>query len=159
MTNEFIQKVTEEVKGEFNYEGAPLIGKIAAEATVDIFVEQHIHLTNNDGSPITFLQDFQKLVQAGCELSLTKYPRVRDMFPEAHLVKKININNLQEEIIESSVRIHAKPIEHSQLVFDEDYMKELPWATFRAVCKYFGITGRDRSAMTAKYLKAVSNEQ
>lgn len=144
---------------ETNYESAPLIGKIAAEATVDIFVEQHIHLTNSDGSPITFLQDFQKLVQAGCVLSLDNYPRIRDMFPEAHLVKKVNVNNLQEEMVKQGLNIHAKPIEHSQLVFDEDYMKELPWATFKAVCKYFGITGKDRGAMTAKYLKATSSEE
>lgn len=141
---------------ETNYDEAPLIGKIAAEATVDIFVEQHIHLTNNDGSPITFLQDFQELVENGCKLSLSNYPRVRDMFPEAHLVKKVNVNNLEQELIKQSPNVKIKPIEHSQLMFDEDYMKELPWATFRAVCKYFGITGRDRGAMTAKYLKAVS---
>lgn len=131
------------------------LGKEAAEATVDIFVEQHIHLTNNDGSPITFLQDFQKLIQSGCELSLEKYPRVRDMFPEAYLTKQINVNTLQEDMIKDSPNVHVKPIEHSQLMFDEEYMKELPWATFRSVCKYFGITGRDRSAMLSKYLKAV----
>lgn len=141
---------------EINYDEAPLIGKIAAEATVDIFVDQHIHLTNSDGNPITFLQDFQKLVQDGCVLSLESYPRVRDMFPEAHLVKLVNVNNLQDELIKESPNVKPKPIEHSQLVFDEDYMKELPWATFKAVCKYFGVTGKDRSTMLSKYLKAVN---
>lgn len=132
------------------------LGKEAAEATVDIFVEQHIHLTNNDGSPITFLQDFQELVESGCKLSLYNYPRVRDMFPEAHLVKLVNVNDMEKELIKAKPSVNVKAIKHSQLVFNEDYMKELPWATFRAVCKYFGITGRDRGAMTAKYLKAVS---
>lgn len=131
------------------------LGKEAAEATVDIFVEQYIHLTNNDGSPITFLQDFQKLIQSGCELSLEKYPRVRDMFPEAYLTKQINVNTLQEDMIKDSPNVHVKPIEHSQLMFDEEYMKELPWATFRSVCKYFGVTGKDRGVMLSKYLKAV----
>lgn len=135
------------------------LGKEAAEATVDIFVEQHIHLTNSDGSPITFLQDFQKLVQAGCELSLTSYPRVRDMFPEAHLVKLVNVNDMEKELIKAKPNVNVKAIKHSQLVFDEDYMKELPWATFRAVCKYFGITGRDRGAMLSKYLKAISSDE
>ena len=142
-----------------DYDNAPLIGKIAAEATVDIFVEQHIKLSNSDGSPITFLQDFQALVENGCKLSLSNYPRVRDMFPEAYLVKQCNVNNLADELVKSSPNVHVKPIEHSQLVFDEDYMKELPWATFRAVCKYFGVTGKDRQIMLVKYLKAVSQEQ
>lgn len=135
------------------------LGKEAAETTVDIFVEQHIHLTNSDGSPITFLQDFQALVENGCKLSLANYPRVRDMFPEAYLVKLVNVNNLADELIKESVNVHVKPIEHSRLVFDEDYMKELPWATFRAVCKYFGVTGKDRLVMISKYLKAVSQEE
>ena len=135
------------------------LGKEAAEATVDIFVKQHIKLSNFDGSPITFLQDFQALVESGCKLSLEAYPKIRDMFPEAYLVKKVNVNNLAEELIKESVNVHVKPIEHSQLVFDEDYMKELPWATFRAVCKYFGVTGKDRGVMVSKYMKAVSQEE
>lgn len=135
------------------------LGKEAAEATVDIFVEQHIHLTNNDGSPITFLQDFQKLIQSGCELTIEKYPRVRDMFPEAYLTKQINVNTLQEDMIKDSPNVHVKPIEHSQLMFDEEYMKELPWATFRSVCKYFGVTGKDRGVMLSKYLKATSSDE
>lgn len=135
------------------------LGKEAAEATVDIFVEQHIKLSNSDGSPITFLQDFQALVENGCKLSLSNYPRVRDMFPEAHLVKHVNVNSLADELIKESVNVKVKAIEHSQLTFDEDYMKELPWATFRAVCKYFGITGRDRGAMLSKYLKATSSDE
>lgn len=134
------------------------LGKEAAEATVDIFVEQHIHLTNPDGSPITFLQDFQALVENGCKLSLSNYPRVRDMFPEAYLVKLVNVNNMDKELIKAKPNVNVKAIKHSQLMFDEDYMKELPWATFRAVCKYFGITGRDRGAMLSKYLKAISQE-
>lgn len=132
------------------------LGKEAAEATVDIFVEQHIHLTNNDGSPITFLQDFQELVESGCKLSLSNYPRVRDMFPEAHLVKLVNVNNMDKELIKAKPNVNIRAIKHEQLMFDEDYMKELPWATFKAVCKYFGVTGKDRGAMTAKYLKAVN---
>ena len=135
------------------------LGKEAAESTVDIFVEQHIKLSNSDGSPITFLQDFQELVQAGCVLSLESYPRVRDMFPEAHLVKQCNVNNLEQELIKNKPNVSVKPIEHSQLVFDEDYMKELPWATFRAVCKYFGVTGKDRQVMINKYLKATSSDE
>ena len=134
------------------------LGKEAAETTVDIFVEQHIHLTNSDGSPITFLQDFQALVESGCKLSLSNYPRVRDMFPEAHLVKQCNVNELDKELIKNKPNVNVKPLEHSQLIFDEDYMKELPWATFRAVCKYFGVTGKDRQVMISKYMKAISQE-
>lgn len=134
------------------------VGKQAAESTVDIFVEQHIKLTNNDGNPITFLKDFERLVREGCTLSLESYPRLRDMFPEAWLVKKVNVNNLEEELVKEQVNVHVKPLEHSQLTFDEEYMKQLPWATFKEVCKYFGVGGRDRSVMLGKYLKAVSQE-
>lgn len=132
-----------------------LIAVKAAKETVDIFAKQRIMV--RDTNPITLMGNLQTLIQQGCELDVDAYPQLRTAVVEVKLIKHCNINDLEADMIESFPGVHASPIAHTEFAYDEEFVKALPWETFKNLLKAVGIGGRDRQKMTRQYLDYCEN--
>ena len=140
---------------EENIEVVENIPASISRETVDLFVQQKVRVTDVD--PIAFMKNVESLIRQGCVLEENTYPSLRGPILEVKLVKPCNVNILEEDVIQNGFGYHAYAIEPSQFCYSEEFVKELPWATFKNLCKALGIGGRDRQKMTRQYLDATEN--
>lgn len=126
-------------------------GLIASKETTPVYVKQKVAI--RDTNPIEFMKMFQELVLEGCKLEEDTYPSIRSAVLEAKLVKSVDINAMEGQLVQSRPGVHVSPIQHTEYRFSEEYVKELPWETFKNLLKCIGITGRDRNKLTTQYMK------
>lgn len=115
-------------------------------------VQQKIRVV--DTNPITFMNNIQDLILKGCRIEHDKYPQLRGPLLQVDLVKDCDLESLEEDLVPPAVEgYHAFSIERDQLRYEEDFVKELDWDSFKKLCKSVGISGRDRNKMTKQYFQ------
>lgn len=103
----------------------------------------------NDSIGYTFAKNLVKLANKGAVLQEGKVPCLR--FPYSAWLEYETDEEMQDE---PGIRYQIV-----QETLSKEQLEALDWESFKRHLRRVGITGRDRSLMTSKYLKQTGQEE